>query len=455
MPLTSSPPPVPDDEIPALADSQAPAPAPVVRNPGATDMPAESSPPASRSGSSSTGGFDTMLGRHVVKIGLVTEDELEQCRSLIEQGSNDDTLADLLLEQDFLTKRQLDRIRRDFEASRSGKSIPGYHIMKKLGSGAMATVFLAKQKSLQRLVAIKLLPKRFSEDPNYVTRFLSEGRAAAKLNHPNIVQAYDVNNHNGRHYFVMEYVEGNTVYDRIQEVKRLDEQEAIDILIQASRALQHAHQQGFIHRDIKPKNLMLTEAGQVKVADLGLARGLDDAEAAKKEAGRAYGTPYYISPEQIRGRIDIGPSADIYGLGATAYHMVTGHVPFTGKNPNEVMQRHLRTPLTPPDQANPNLSANFCQVLEMMMEKDATDRYQSAADLLEDLDLISQGRPPHFARPKLDLADLAVQVPTTGGEAPLRQKTKAPGAGPSPLAIGSMVLNGLLLIVLVLVILTR
>jgi len=453
--LTSSSSPVPDDEIPALADSQAPDPAPVVRNPGATDMPSQSNPEVSRSGSSSTGGFDTMLGRHVVKIGLVTEDELEQCRSLIDEASNDDTLADLLLEQNFLTQRQLDRIRRDFEASRSGKSIPGYQILKKLGSGAMATVFLAKQKSLQRLVAIKLLPKRFSEDPNYVSRFLSEGQAAAKLNHPNIVQAYDVNNHNGRHYFVMEYVEGNTVYDRIQEVKRLDEQEAIDILIQSSKALQHAHNQGFIHRDIKPKNLMLTEKGQVKVADLGLARGLDDAEAAKKEAGRAYGTPYYISPEQIRGRIDIGPSADIYGLGATAYHMVTGHVPFTGKNPNEVMQRHLRTPLTPPDQANPNLSAGFCQVLEMMMEKDATDRYQSAGDLLEDLELIAQGHPPHFARPKLDLADLAVQIPAPGDDAPLRQKSKPAGAGVSPLAIGSMVLNGLLLIVLLAVILTR
>jgi serine/threonine-protein kinase len=319
----------------------------------------------------------------------------------------------------------------------------------------MATVFLAKQKSLQRLVAIKMLPKRFSEDANYVSRFLKEGRAAAKLNHPNIVQAYDVSNHNGRHFFVMEYVEGNTVYDRIQETKRIDEGEAVVILIQSAKALQHAHEQGFIHRDIKPKNLMLTKTGQVKVADLGLARGLDDREAAKQEEGRAYGTPYYISPEQIRGKVDIGPAADIYGLGATGYHMVTGHVPFTGKNPNEVMERHLRTALTPPDQANPNLTASFCQVLEMMMEKDASDRYQSAADLLEDLELIAQGHPPHFARPKLDLADLAVQVPAPGPQTPLRQKAHVAGDGLSAMAIGSLVLNGLLLIVLLAIILTR
>ena len=113
--------------------------------------------------------------------------------------------------------------------------------------------------------------------------------------------------------------------------------------------------------------IMITKSEVVKLADMGLARAMADKDVAEAEKGKAFGTPYYISPEQIRGRIDIGPSADIYGLGATAYHMVTGHVPFTGKNPNEVMQRHLRTPLTPPDQANPNLSANFCQVLEMMM----------------------------------------------------------------------------------------
>ena len=269
------------------------------------------------------------------------------------------------------------------------------------------------------------------------------------------MQAYDVSNHNGRHFFVMEYVEGNTVYDRIQETKRIDEGEAVVILIQSAKALQHAHEQGFIHRDIKPKNLMLTKTGQVKVADLGLARGLDDREAAKQEEGRAYGTPYYISPEQIRGKVDIGPAADIYGLGATGYHMVTGHVPFTGKNPNEVMERHLRTALTPPDQANPNLTASFCQVLEMMMEKDASDRYQSAADLLEDLELIAQGHPPHFARPKLDLADLAVQVPAPGPQTLLRQKAHVAGDGLSAMAIGSLVLNGLLLIVLLAIILTR
>ena len=147
-----------------------------------------------------------------------------------------------------------------------------------------------------------------------------------------------------QHYFIMEYVDGDTVLDRMQAKKRLPEKEALAIIRQVALALEHAHERGFVHRDIKPKNLMVTSTGVVKLADLGLARAMGDQEAAAAETGKAFGTPYYISPEQIRGLPDIGPPADIYGLGATLYHMLTGKVPFEGKNPNEVMQRHSRMP---------------------------------------------------------------------------------------------------------------
>ncbi len=132
-----------------------------------------------------------------------------------------------------------------------------------------------------------------------------------------------------------------TLHDLIRKVKRIKEDEAIRIIRQVTNALRHAHRRGFIHRDIKPKNIMLATGGSVKLADLGLAREMSDREAAEAEAGRAYGTPYYISPEQIRGEVTIGPAADIYGLGATFYHMVTGRVPFEGKNPSAVMHKHL------------------------------------------------------------------------------------------------------------------
>ena len=410
--------------------------------PDAQDLDTE--PRAAKSGGGSTGGFDTMLGQLVVRQGLVTANELQQCRSHLESQTAG-TLSDVLLANDFVTRRQMARLRREFEARKSTQRIPGYRIKRKLGAGAMATVFLAEQVSLDRLVAIKVLPKKFSEDANFITRFYKEGRAAASLNHPNIVQAIDVGQADAHHYFVMEYVEGETVYEKISRDRRISESDAVEILQQSARALQHAHDMGFIHRDIKPKNLMLTKGGQVKLADLGLARNVDDHEAAKAEAGRAYGTPYYISPEQIRGAMDIGPQADIYGLGATAYHMVTGQVPFNGKNPSEVMHHHLKTSLEPPDHRNPALSAEFSQVLEMMMAKDTHERYRSASDLLEDLDLLGRGEAPHFARPKLDLADISVSMPSESSEAPI-QKKQSSSIDPT-LAIASIVLNVILLVV--------
>ena len=268
----------------------------------------------------------------------------------------------------------------------------------------MATVFLARQLSLDRPVAIKVLPRRYSDNADFISRFQREGRAAAKLNDPNIVAAYDVGNSGDHHYFVMEYVDGETVYDRITANKRFDEGEAISVAKQVASALRHAHDRGFIHRDIKPKNVMITKGGVVKLADLGLARALSDKEAAEAEAGRAFGTPFYISPEQIRGKVDIGPQADIYGLGATLYHMVTGSVPFKGKSPSEVMHRHLKEQLVAPDHLNPGLSSELAQIIEMMMAKDPTDRYRNAAELLEDLELLEAGQKPRHAGGAIDIA---------------------------------------------------
>ena len=436
-----------DDDIPALADSQAPAPKPKKKLPGSTDGPKEIGGGAASQAGSTTGGFDTALGKIVVASGLVTEDELEQCRVQVGDEEGDRTLSDLLIEHNLLTDRQMSRLRKEFDARKSGQKIHGYKIKKKLGAGAMATVFLAEQLSLHRLVAIKVLPTKFSRDQNFIDRFYKEGRAAAKLNHPNIVQAYDVGHSGEHHYFVMEYVEGDTVYERIQQQNRIPEKDAIEMLLQAAGALHHAHQMGFVHRDIKPKNLMLTPSGQVKVADLGLARNLADVEAAEQEKGRAYGTPFYISPEQIRGELDIGPPADIYGLGATAYHMVTGHVPFSGKNPSDVMRQHLKTELKPPDQLNPSLSAGFCQVIEMMLAKNRADRYRSASDLLEDLQRLADGRSPVIAKPKLDLAGLAVPIDSEE-PAELRVKPRNGNSNMSPLLLASIVLNVLLLVML-------
>ncbi|MHC4080993.1 MAG: serine/threonine protein kinase [Planctomycetota bacterium] len=372
-------------------------------------------------GGSTTGGFETTLGKLVIQRGLATTEEVELCNALLKQGAEEDeprTLGDLLVENAFVTTRQIERLKSELEARRSTEQIPGYKIIKKIGSGAMATVFMAKQLSLDRLVAIKVLPKRLSANANFIERFYKEGKAAAQLNHPNIVSAYDVGKAGDHHYFVMEYVDGKTVYDRITKGRRLEEDEAIKIAIQVAEALRHAHERGFIHRDIKPKNIMISREGKAKLADLGLARALSDKAAAEAEAGRAYGTPYYISPEQIRGEVKIGPAADIYGLGATIYHMVTGRVPYEGKNPSAVMHKHLKAHLVPPDHVNPKISAGCAQIIEMMMAKKQSDRYRRVDDLLKDLQLVAQGDSPHFAHRHIDLAALPPDLATDSGLPP-------------------------------------
>ncbi|MHC4734609.1 MAG: serine/threonine protein kinase, partial [Planctomycetota bacterium] len=299
--------------------------------------------------------YDTVFGKMAVEQGLCTDEELRSSLGELKNRRkvNPTMLRDVMVELGYVTESQSERLKKSLkEQKAAAHRIPGYKILGKLGSGAMAIVYQAKQLSLNRMVAIKVLPKRFSENPEYVERFYKEGQAAAKLNHTNIVQAYDVGQAGGYSYFVMEYVEGKTLYDDLSAGKVYSEKEAVDIIIQVAHALAHAHARGLIHRDIKPKNIMTTNSGKVKLADMGLARETADIEAAQSEAGKAYGTPYYIAPEQIRGKIDIDGRADIYGLGATFYHMVTGRVPFMADNPSDVMRKHLRDQLIPPDHIN-------------------------------------------------------------------------------------------------------
>lgn len=376
------------------------------------------------SGSSASGktkggtNVDTIIGKLVVDQGFATPEEVQACLEqarLATQEGNSKSLPLLLVENDYITKRQLERIRAQAEAERSGQQIPGYKILGELGKGAMAAVFKAKQLSLDREVAIKVLPRKFTNNPQFIERFYAEGRAAAALNHPNIVQAYDVGQAGDYHYFVMEYVAGRTVYDDIVKHKRYSEADAIDVVSQVAEALQHAHAKGLIHRDVKPKNIMLSKEGIAKLADMGLARAMTDKEAAEAEAGKAFGTPYYISPEQIRGEVNVGPPSDIYSLGATLYHMVTGNVPFDGKNPSAVMHKHLKAELVAPDHVNPKLSSGISEVIEMMMAKAPRDRYQNCGDLLVDLKAVRQGKTPPIAHKDLGGLDLQSVVQAEAG----------------------------------------
>jgi eukaryotic-like serine/threonine-protein kinase len=364
--------------------------------------------------------LDTEVGKLAVDMGLVSRKEVDFCREQQKQSSdpNARSLTDLLIENNFITVNQAKRIRQvvaDGKASR----IPGYEVIKKVGKGAMAEVFSARQLSLDRVVAVKILPKKMSDNRDFVDRFYKEGKAAAKLSHNNIVQAIDVGESpDGFHYFVMEFVEGKTLYDLmaappVGDGKSFSEAEALDIGIQMADALAHAHQRGLIHRDVKPKNIILTPQGVAKLTDLGLARATDDKRAAEMEAGKAYGTPYYISPEQIRGDRDIDYRADIYSLGATLYHLVTGHPPFEGETPAAVMHKHLGQALIPADHVNTALSAGVGEIIDIAMAKRREDRYESTEQMLEDLRLVRQNEPPKFARRVVDLESLA-KIEETG-----------------------------------------
>jgi serine/threonine-protein kinase len=362
---------------------------------------------------------DTELGRQAIEQHLASEAEVDRVLKLRAERSQTGTptpLGQLLIDQGVLTAGQVKRLLEQIDTAKPAQQIPGYQILGKLGAGAMATVFKAKQLSLDRVVAVKVLPKKWSSDREFVERFYKEGKAAAQLSHNNIVQAYDVGEAGGYHYFVMEFVDGHTVYDDLAKGKPYTEAEALAIVTQIARALRHAHERGFIHRDVKPKNIMITKDAVAKLADMGLARQASDIEAAKSEAGRAYGTPYYISPEQIRGDVDIDFRADIYSLGATFYHMVTGRVPFEGPTPSAVMHKHLKEDFVPPDHINRTLTAGVSEVIEMMMAKDRRERYGSTAELLEDLEAITRGESPLIARAKAPgaMLDTLAQAEASG-----------------------------------------
>jgi len=392
---------------------------------------------------------DTEVGKVVIETGLATRTELELCREQQKQASdpNGRSLTDLLVEHSFITVNQAKRIRQQLEERNKASTFPGFQLMSKLGKGAMATVYKARQLSLDRIVAIKVLPPKMNDNAEFVDRFYKEGKAAARLSHNNIVQAIDVGSSpEGFHYFVMEYLEGKTLYDLMVENHSFSESEALDIGIQMADALVHAHSRGLIHRDIKPKNIILTPEGVAKLTDLGLARAVDDKQAAESEAGKAYGTPYYISPEQIRGEVDIDFRADLYSLGATLYHLVTGRPPFEGETPSAVMHKHLRSPLVPVDHVNTALSAGLGEIIEVTMAKNRDERYASTADLLEDLRLVQSGQPPMHARRAVNLDDLA-KVEETGKTVDISQNAVGSDLWSQPLVIGLLTAAGVSVLV--------
>lgn len=261
-----------------------------------------------------------------------------------------------------------------------GKRVGDYLILKRLGSGAMGVVYKAEQIKLRRVVALKTLSARYAADSFYIKRFMIEARSAAKLNHPHILQVYDVDSYEGGFFFSMEFINGESIGGVLDRMKKIPVSNTMDIAIQITQGLMEMYDHKIVHRDIKPDNIMLTTKGVAKLADLGLAKNVD---YAKEETGLIMGTPFYISPEQISAPKTVDYRADIYSLGACLYRMMTGVVPFLHPDPRIVLTKVTTQNLPPASSVNSLIPHSVSWVLEKMMQKDPKERFATPLELLE------------------------------------------------------------------------
>ncbi len=273
------------------------------------------------------------------------------------------------------------------------KSVGDYDIVSKLGQGAMGSVYLAKQRSTGQMVALKILPPDLAKDTELLERFKREARSSQRFSHPNIVSAVEFGTVDKYHYIAMEYVDGPDLETMLKKSGIFREELLLRCAAEMGLALEEIERHGIVHRDFKPSNIMMTSTGVFRLTDLGLASaGKGDQRLTL--AGFAVGTPFYLSPEQAKGQLDVDIRADIYGLGATMYHLATGSVPFPGTNPVVVMTQHISAPLKPPEELEPSITPHVSALIQKMMEKEPADRPQNAAELRQMVAQCQSGQMP-------------------------------------------------------------
>lgn len=275
---------------------------------------------------------------------------------------------------------------RDEEGMLAGKRLGGYHLVTRLGTGGMGEVYKAMQIALGRVVALKILNADLTKDRSFVEKFLREARAAGKFNHPNVIHVHEAGEDQGTYFYSMEFLDGGSVQDQVAKGGKLSPRRATEIVLQAARALEYAEKVGIVHCDIKPDNLMLTPGGDVRLADLGIAKTLNDKGKAEQSDG-VFGSPHYMSPEQARG-LSLDHRSDIYSLGVTYYRLVLGKVPFSGKDAREIMEKQVYDEPMPPRRIDSTLPPALYNVLGRMLKKRAADRYSSASSLIKDLESV-------------------------------------------------------------------
>ena len=385
---------------------------------------------------------DVDLARAAIDRGFLTIKESIRCLEIQrdhEKSGRIVPLADIFIEAKFLTEAQLIILKESHAKTQALRGIGHYEIMSKVGAGGMGTVYKAKDRKADRIVALKVLSPAHASNKEYIGRFLREARACGRLSHPNIVQGYDAGEANGQYYFAMEFVDGITVADMLKEGKPVAEQQALDIAIQIGKALEHAEEHNLIHRDIKPDNIMITRDGVAKLADLGLAR-LASGDVAQER--RAFGTAYYASPEQCQGIEELGPKTDMYSFGATLFHMLAGRVPFDGETPEEIMAKHLDEKRPYLKDLNVQLSHGISKVVRKLMARDKPDRYASMSGVLKDLTLVRMGRSPKLGeKSRYDNSEGRYRSPTGSW------RTKRPGNRQKVMQVSACVAVGTIMLV--------
>ena len=305
------------------------------------------------------------------------------------------------------------------------RKIGDFALVRKLGAGGMGDVYLAKQVSLDRKVALKTLKPELAKREDFVARFMREARSMGRLDHPNVVRIYGAENTTvgGRPfaYAAIEYVNGKSMQDWMDELKVLPVGDAVAVTLTVADALRHAHEQNMIHRDVKPDNILLTRKGVVKVADFGLAKAIDE-DQSLTQSGVGMGTPLYMAPEQARNAKHVDARSDVYALGATLYYFLTGDLPFRGESTIELLQAKEAGRFDSARKRNTAVPQRLDDVLDKMMARDPDARYGSCAEVIRDLSNLN------LAAPALSFVDgaVATAVPGGGGSAAATKKPRRP-----------------------------
>ena len=331
---------------------------------------------------------DDAFARFAVGHEFVTEAQLSAARAFqAARASRGEalTLPDALVRTGALVHNQLDTVLQRLQAQQEihARQLLHYRLIRRIGEGGMGAVYLAMDTRDNRPVALKILPRHLAADTEFMRRFDAESHAVSQLSHPNIVQGLATCKDRGRHFLVMEYCDGETLDRRLEREGALPAAEAVRIVTQVARGLAYAHGEDFVHGDIKPANIMLLPDGTAKILDLGLTKRIGTPTLAQGDT--AVGTPDYIAPEQALSAPDVDGRADLYALGATLFHLVTGQTPFPGATVVEVLSGHLHRPIPDPRTIRMDVPDGIVYVIGRMMKKRREDRYPDCAALLKDL----------------------------------------------------------------------